>query len=110
MSVSFEEIGRLAATFMQSNCESGQVCKIGGDGKVVPCAAGDKFCGIVEAVRGNFAGVQLEGFAAVSFTGSVSTGYVSLCADGSGGIKAGTGREYLVVQTDTNTGIAVIKL
>ena len=108
MNVSFEEIGRMAVTFAQEGCRSGQVCKIGGDGKVVPCAAGDKFCCIVESLRGGFAAVQLEGFATVNVSGTVSAGYVNLCADGNGGVKVGTGREYLVVSVNGDT--AVIKL
>ena len=110
MNVSFEEIGRLAVTFAQEGCESGQVCKLGSDGKVTACAAGDKFCGVVEGIRGGFAAVQVEGFATVRISGAVNVGYVNLCADGSGGVKSGTGREYLVVQVDANQGIAVIKL
>ena len=110
MNVSFEEIGRLAVTFGQVGCESGQVCKVSQSGTVSPCAAGDKFCGIVEGVRAGFAAVQVAGFAEVNVTGSVALGYVSLCADGSGGVKAGTGREYLVVSRDESTGTAVIKL
>ena len=108
MNVSFEEIGRLAVTFAQDGCEAGQVCKVSANGTVVPCAAGDKFCGIVEGVRGGFAGVQVAGFATVAVSGSLNVGYVNLCADGSGGVKAGTGREYLVVSVDADT--AVIKL
>lgn len=108
MNVSFEEIGRLAVTFTQDGCESGQVCKVSANGTVVPCAAGDKFCGVVEGVRGGVAGVQVAGFATVAVSGSVNVGYVSLCADGTGGVKAGTGREYLVVSVEADT--AVIKL
>ena len=108
MNVSFEEIGRLAVTFAQEGCESGQVCKLGSDGRAVPCAAGDKFCGVVEGVRSGFAAVQVEGFAAVTVSGELNAGYVTLCADGSGGVKAGSGREYLVVSV--NAGTAVIKL
>ena len=110
MNVSFEEIGRLAVTFAHSGAMAGQVCKLSSDGKVTPCAAGDKFCGIVEGVRGGFAAVQVEGFGTVAVTGSVGLGYVNLCADGAGGVKAGTGREYLVVRVDANNGTAVIKL
>ena len=110
MNVSFEEIGRLAATFAQSGCMSGQVCKMGGDGKVVACADGDKFCGIVESVRGDHAAVQVAGFAGVAFSGSLNVGYVNLCADGKGGVKAGSGREYLVVSVDEAAAIAVMKL
>ena len=108
MNVSFEEIGRMAVTFAQAGCESGQVCKLGSDGQVVPCAAGDKFCGIVESVRGGHAAVQLEGFATVRVSGAVNPGYVTLCADGAGGVKSGSGREYLVVSLRGDT--AVIKL
>ena len=110
MNVSFEEIGRMAVTFAQSGCESGQVCKVSGSGTVAPCAAGEKFCGVVEGVRGDYAAGQMEGFLEVAVSGSVGTGYVNLCADGKGGVKAGTGREYLVVSLDENAGTAVIKL
>ena len=110
MNVSFEEIGRMAVTFAQGGCESGQVCKVSANGTVAPCAAGDKFCGIVEGVRGGFAAVQVAGFASVAVSGSLNVGYVSLCADGAGGVKAGTGREYLVVSVDANAKTAVIKL
>ena len=108
MNVSFEEIGRLAVTFAQDGCESGQVCKVSANGTVAPCAAGDKFCGVVEGVRGGVAGVQVAGFAAVAVSGSLNVGYVNLCADVNGGVKAGTGREYLVVSVEADT--AVIKL
>jgi hypothetical protein len=37
-------------------------------------------------------------------------GYVNLCADGNGGVKAGQGREYLVVSVDEAAGTAVMKL
>ena len=110
MNVSFEDIGRLPVTFGQEGCEGGMVCKVGGNGLAVPCADGDKFCGIVEHVRGNHAAVQVAGFAEVACTGAVTVGYVTLCADGQGGVKAGAGREYLVVSVDENAKTAVIKL
>ena len=110
MNVSFEEIGRLSVTFAQENCAGGQVCKVSGNGTVAPCAAGDKFCGVAEHVRGAHAAVQVAGFAEVKVTGAVSVGYVNLCADGTGGVKAGTGKEYLVVSVNENAKTAVIKL
>ena len=110
MNVSFEEIGRLAVTFAQTGCEGGQVCKVSGNGAVAPCAEGEAFCGVVESVRGGFAAVQVAGFAGVAFSGALRVGYVNLCADGQGGVKAGAGREYLVVSVDENTATAVIKL
>ena len=110
MNVSFEDIGRLSVTFGQEGCEGGQVCNVGGNGLVVPCTDGDKFCGIVEHVRGNHAAVQVAGFAEVACTGVVELGYVNLCADGQGGVKAGAGREYLVVSVDSSAKTAIIKL
>ena len=110
MNVSFEDIGRISVTFGQEGCEGGMVCKVGGNGLVVPCADGEKFCGIVEHIRGNHAAVQVAGFAEVSITGAVTAGYVNLCADGQGGVKAGAGREYLVVSVNENAKTAVIKL
>ena len=110
MNVSFEEIGRLAVTFAQEGCEGGQVCKISGSGIVAPCAEGERFCGVAEAIRGGFAAVQVAGFATVAVTGAVGVDYVNLCADGQGGVKVGSGREYLVVSVDENAGTATIKL
>ena len=81
MNVSFEEIGRLSVTFAQENCAGGQVCKVSGNGTVAPCAAGDKFCGVAEHVRGAHAAVQVAGFVEVKVTGAVDVGYVNLCAD-----------------------------
>ena len=110
MNVSFEEIGRLSVTFAQENCAGGQVCKVSGNGTVAPCAEGDRFCGVAEHVRGNHAAVQVAGFAEVKVTGAVGVGYVNLCADGQGGVKAGAGREYLVVSVDSSAKTAIIKL
>ena len=110
MNVSFEEIGRLDVTFAQSGCESGQVCKVSGNGDVAPCGAGERFCGVVESVRGGVAAVQVAGFVTVAVTGGLNVGYVNLCADGQGGVKAGAGREYLVVSVDENAATAIIKL
>ena len=110
MNVSFEEIGAVAVTFAREGCQSGHVCKMGGNGKVVACAEGDKFCGIVENCRGDHAAVRVAGFATVSFSGSLGVGYADLCADGNGGVKAGSGREYLVVAVDEAAATAVIKL
>ena len=110
MNVSFEEIGWMAVTFASIGCEAGQVCKVSETGTVAPCAAGEKFCGVVEGIRGDYAAVQMEGFAQVAISGSVGLGYVNLCADGLGGVKAGTGREYLVVSVDEADHSAIIKL
>lgn len=102
--VSFEGIGQTAATFFAADgVKSGAVVKLSGDAKVAPCAAGEKFCGVATTnVKDGCAGVQVSGFAVVSCADeTVTVGYVSLTADGNGGVKkAGkddAGAEYLVV-------------
>lgn len=111
MNVSFEEIGRLTVTFAGVDCKANEVCKVSANGTVAPCAAGDKFCGVAEGVRGGYAAVQVAGFAEVAYSGAApALGYVNLCADGNGGVQAGNGREYLVVTVDENARTAVIKL
>ena len=110
MNVSFEEIGRLAVTFADGGVAAGKVCKVSGNGTVAPCADNDKFCGVVEGVRGGHAAVQVAGFVSVACSGTVELGYVNLCADGNGGVKAGEGREYLVVSVDETAKTVIIKL
>lgn len=112
MNISYEQIGHVGVTFPAEGCAAGQVCKMGTAGKVAPCTAGDKFCGVVETVHGSQAGVQLHGFAKVSYTGTApDMGYTNLSGDGSGGVKVDTaGKSYLVVQVDTAAMTAVIEL
>lgn len=112
MNVSFEEIGHLSATFADAGVKTGQVCKLSDNGTVAPCAAGEKFCGVIEGVRGGWAGVQMKGFVEVSWSGSaIGTGYVNLSADGEGGVKKdAAGREILVVSVDAEAYTAVIDL
>ena len=111
MNVSFEEIGRLAVTFADGGVAAGQVCMMSGNGTVAPCADGEKFCGVVEGVRGGHAAVQVAGFVSVGWSGTApAAGYVNLCADGNGGVKAGDGREYLVVSVDETAKTVIIKL
>lgn len=110
MNVSYEEIGHLVVTFPQVGCQAGQVCKLNAKGEMVPCAADDKFCGIVEGVRNGYAAVQMEGFVKVPISGSMGTGYFQMCADGKGGVRIGTGRECLVITADPTAGFAIIKL
>lgn len=112
MNVSFEEIGYLAVTFAAGETlEAGQVCKLDENGNAVPCAAGERFCGVAEGVRKGHAAVQVAGFVKVSCAdAAVKMGYVNLCADGTGGVKSGSGREYLVVGADAAAKTVTIML
>ena len=112
MKVSFEEIGHMSATFAAQNGENGQVCKVSGNGTVAPCADGDQFCGVMGGIRGGFAGVQLHGFATLTYSGTApSLGYVNLVANGAGGVKVGSaGKSRLVVSVDTQTNSVIVEL
>ena len=111
MNVSFEEIGHLSASFACETGKPGQVCKVSANGQVAPCADGDSFCGVIEVVRKGVAGVQLHGFAELSYTGAApALGYTGLQADGKGGVKAAGSRTYLVVSVDTAARTATIEL
>lgn len=105
MNVSFQEIGQVCATFLGAGVSEGQVCKVAAAGTVRPCAAGDRFCGVVLSRRGGYAGVALAGFVRVPYTGTApAVGYTGLSADGSGGVKTdAAGQSYLVVEADTAT-------
>ena len=98
--VSFEGIGEVMATFYAGEgVKGGQVVKLGGDGEVIPCGAGERFCGLAVSGSDGYAGVQVAGF-------------VTLTADGNGGVKkAGAGdqgQEYLVVSVDD--GYATVRM
>ena len=105
--VSFEGIGEVMATFY-----AGEGVK-GGDGEVIPCGAGERFCGLAVSGSDGYAGVQVAGFAQVKCgDGAVAAGYVTLTADGNGGVKkAGAGdqgQEYRVVSVDD--GYATVRM
>lgn len=112
MHVSFEEIGRMSVTLPAGTCKAGQVCKVNASGKADTCAAGDKFCGVAETIRGSIAGVQLHGFVTLPYTGTAPTmGYVTLSANGSGGVKVDTnGASYLTVQVNTTAKTVTFEL
>ena len=109
--ISFEDIGRLMATFCaEEGVQDGQVVKMTGNGTVGPCGEGDPFFGVAGMPREGFAGVQVRGFATVSATMPLNVGMVALVSDGKGGVKPGNGTTVLVVEVDTVKNTAVICL
>ena len=111
MKVSFEEIGCVRASFIADSGEAGQVCKMAENGKVAPCGDGESFIGVVESLRKGICCVKLHGFEELPYTGQApAVGYVKLVANGVGGVKAGSGREYLVVSVDETAGKITVEL
>jgi hypothetical protein len=114
MKVSYEGIGEVVATFrVGAGVQAGQVVKMDDNGKVAGCNVGDRFCGVALAPVQGYGAVQVGGFAAVKYSGAApAVGFVTLAADGQGGVKtdAANGAEVLVVAVDTSAATAVIRL
>jgi hypothetical protein len=113
MSVSFDGFGTSALTFACADeIQPGTPVKMTAPGEVAPCSQGDEFCGAVASYRGGYAGVNLCGTVTLALSGTApSAGYAKLAADGSGGVAVSdSGREYLVLDTDTAAGTVTILL
>ena len=93
--VSFEGIGEVMATFYAGEgVKGGQVVKLGGDGEVIPCGAGERFCGLAVSGSAGYAGVQVAGFAQVK------------CGDGGpgAGVSGGERGRRLCHRADVRKG------
>ncbi|MBO5859983.1 MAG: hypothetical protein J6R20_09455 [Clostridia bacterium] len=105
MSVSFGGFHNETATFKTENeIAMGTPVKITDNGTVGACADGDTFCGIVTNGDGKYAAVQIYGEVTAKFSGvAPALGYTELVASANG-VKAGLGREYLVLDVDDANG------
>ena len=121
MNVSFHGIGQWFVTFLAPAVGEGETCKtvegtvvkIGGQGTVAACSAGDAFCGVIVAGgKDGLCSVQMGGFATLPYTGTApALGLTALAADGSGGVKSlETGKEYWVVASDETAQTVTILL
>lgn len=94
MSVSFEGVGQVCATFLGGKLTEGQVVKLTGSGTVGACSAGDSFIGATLCCKDDACTVQVGGFVTVSYSGTAPTvGWCALTADGNGGVKAAAASE-----------------
>ena len=105
--ITLDSIGKTYVTLnADDGLEAGQVCKITADSTVGPCSAGDDFCGYAQQVRLALAGVVLDGYCCVPYSGTApALGRTALCADGQGGVKAGGTTKYLVAHVDTSAQV-----
>jgi len=112
MSVSFEGVGQVCATFLGSKLVEGQVVKMKSSGTVGACSADDLFCGVALCCKDDACTVQVGGFAAVGYSGTApAVGWCSLAADGKGGVKsAASGLTCLVADVDTTAKTVTIML
>lgn len=113
MTVSFEGVGQVCATFLGGGLTEGHVVKLTGSGTVGACAADDAFCGVAVCCKDDACTVQVGGFVSVGYTGTApAVGWKALAADGSGGVKTVTssGVTCLVADVNTTAKTVTIKL
>ena len=89
MSVSFDGVGQVCATFLGSGIEEGQAVKVSGWGTAAVCGDGESFCGAAICCRDGACTVQVSGFLTLGYTGTApAAGPVKLCGYGQGGVTA----------------------
>ena len=115
MSVSFEGIGQVCATFLGSGLSEGQVVRMAGNGTVCACGDGESFCGVTLCCKDDACTVQVRGFVTVRYSGAApGTGQASLCGNGQGGVRAAAdadeGTQCLVVDVDAAANAVTILL
>lgn len=103
MSVSFNGIGEMYATFLSENTEAGVPVAVSGNKTVAKAASGAVFCGVAVSVKDAMNAVQIAGYVKLPYTGTApAAGYAKLTANGSGGVTANSsGREYLIIEVDS---------
>ena len=62
MSVSFQGVGQVCATFLGGGLSEGAVVKMSGRGTVGACGDGDGFCGMAVCCKDDACCVQVGGF------------------------------------------------
>ena len=88
MSVSFEGVGQVCATFLGGKLTEGEVVKVTENGTVGACAADDGFCGVAICCKDDACTVQVRGFVTVGYSGTApGMGWRMLAADGKGGVN-----------------------
>lgn len=101
--ISLNGIGQLMVTMREGGANVGAPCKLTGNQTVSAVSSGESFHGICVWQQGDIAGVQIQGFVTMSYTGIAPTlGYCQLVGNGSGGVTTGTSTvSRLVAAVDT---------
>lgn len=121
MSISFEGIGEVSATFLvkkdssgASTVKPGNVVCLTGNNEVGLGTSGTVPLGVAASVSGDcYAGVVISGLVEVPYTGTTAptAGWNTMAANGSGGMTVVTekGASFLVISVDTTAETAVVK-
>ena len=104
MTVSFNGFNEKAVTFLCGDgVEAGGTVVVSDNGTVSAAEEGDILCGVVSAVDGDCASVQLTGYVRLPYSSTApEAGYNTLSCDGNGGVCVDEdGKSYLVIDVDT---------
>ena len=101
--VGFDGIGSMVITVKDGGVALGQPCKCSGGRAMAKAAGGEAFQGLCLWQRDGIAGVQVDGFVTLPYTGSAPTvGFCILAANGSGGVQtSASGISRMIVDVDS---------
>ena len=102
--LSFNGFDQKALTFKTSGTVAvGTPVKVSADSTVAAAKADEIICGVVLSNEGDAAAVQVSGTVTLPYTGTTAPayGYQNIAANGSGGIKVGSGRQVMVLSINT---------
>ncbi len=110
MSVSFNTIGEVTATFkINGNLANGDLVTINTDGTVEKAATTEEIIGVCVSTNGVYAGIQIKGGVKVKADSTLTTGYKALTVSADNTVKAAsTGCMHLVCEV--SGGFATIIL
>lgn len=112
MSIAFNGYNEQILTFENNGAVVGSPAKISAAKTVSKCADGNDFVGIVTSERGGAAGVQVDGYVEIKYSGTApDLGFSGLVADAFGGVKESesAAKKYKVLFVDTeNTVVGFI--
>lgn len=100
MSISFKGYGENVLTFNSKASKIGVPVRIDEDREVREASAENDFIGVTSSIDGKMAGVIMDGYVELPYTGNKPTySYCYLVANGSGGVKmpaSGTTSNHIV--------------
>lgn len=112
MSIAFNGYNNQILTFENKDAVVGSPAKISDTKTVSKCDDGNDFIGIVTSERGGAAGVQVDGYVEVKYSGDApDLGFSGLVADSTGGVKESESavKKYKVLFVDEeNTVVGFI--
>ncbi|MGN1050828.1 MAG: hypothetical protein ACI4QE_00860 [Acutalibacteraceae bacterium] len=104
MDINFNGFKEEAVTFA---CDEGlatgsTLVKVTDSGTVAPCTSDEVFAGVCKSVRDGYATVILSGYVEMPVSSEIPVGYRNLVSD-NGKVKVSeTGREYLVINSESD--------